>query len=624
MNYCYADRLDNFMKISKDTWLQSVQDSFVELCKENAHPSQVSAWDDCFDVLREQLNDLASTNPGIYIIFEYVIRYTSKKRPDVLLLAKNKLVILEFKRKSVALLEDRLQTEEYARKLFRYHKNCHQMTEIVPALVLSQTTSFRPYKDGIAYVVPSNCVSEITNKLKNAEVMENPEEWINALYAETPTVVEYCKAKKKRMPLPEYEVVRKAGIAEAEACIRSQLERSYQEKKRIIAFVNGVPGAGKTLLGVDLAYDSHDAAKGMNSVFMSGNGPLVAVLQDALDDNFIKNIHEYIDQYTSDGAPDFHANICIFDEGQRTWTPQQRKNKRKDRPDMSEADLFIEMLDRQGDWCFLLVLIGEGQEINSGEENGMGLWLAAIGRSQNKWEILCPPAFDTMWSNAGLVLVNDERRSKLKLINSLRANGSDLFSSAVNRFVSGNITEASELFYKSKKLHPMFVTQDLEQAKVFCRKYYQGIEDKRYGLIASSQAMILEKYGVNNGYENTKQTRAFPAKWYNAPVSSPLSCCALDKPVTEFGCQGLELDMPIVCWEKDFVWHKNSWKIRAKGRTGEYTPTGFRKQYRINTYRVLLTRGRDGLIVYVPPEPELTSTHDLLKHVGFEELKYNV
>ena len=157
------------------------------------------------------------------------------------------------------------------------------------------------------------------------------------------------------------------------------MNSAQREKKYVLALVNGVPGSGKTLLGIDLAYGVNDPKSNINSTYMSGNGPLVAVLQDALDsDAFVKNIHVYLDQYTEDGAEDFNYNVCIFDEGQRTWTQQQRKNKKKKRPEMSEASLMIELIDQRLDWCFLLVLFGDGQEINAGEDNGLQLWKNAI------------------------------------------------------------------------------------------------------------------------------------------------------------------------------------------------------------------------------------------------------
>lgn len=619
LNYCYADTLERFMIIKKSTWLKQVTDSFKIICGEAPSCSQIKSWDDSFEVLHDQLAIFAQNNPYVYIAFEYVLRFTSKKRPDVLLLSGNKLAILEFKRKGSELIEDRLQVEEYARKLYQYHLETSKMERIFPILVLSSDIDLPMYKSGIAYVVSKKDLGKIVEmQMKDLEQIKDASSWLNSKYAETPTVIEYSLAKKNKVQLPEYEIVRKAGVEDAEKCLKRQIVTAYRERKHIIAFVNGVPGSGKTLLGVDLAYDSYDKENGIHSTFVSGNGPLVAVLQDVLGDTFIKNIHIYLDQFTEDQAPEFNYNVCIFDEGQRTWTAKQRAKKGKRRGNISEAQLFVEMVDTHVDWCFVLVLIGDGQEINTGEENGIELWKQAIDNSRNQWEVLCSTSMEKYFFNNQFV--QDDLRGKLTLVNSLRPNGSRIYSEAVNRLIAGETTNLKHQFDKATKLYPIFLTRDIEKAKNLCKHKYEGCAEKKYGLIASSQSIILPKYGVNNRYENTKQTRVYPAKWYNATSDSPFSCCSFNKPVTEFGCQGLELDMPIVCWESDLVWNGKTWDVYAAGKYGKYSVSGYRKEYRLNTYRVLMTRGRDGLVIYVPPEEELDKTYELLYSLGFEEL----
>ncbi len=433
--------------------------------------------------------------------------------------------------------------------------------------------------------------------------------------------MEAAKAKKDKIELPVYEKVRKAGIYDAERCLENQVRIAQKEKKHVLALVNGVPGAGKTLLGIDLAYGAYNAELNTKSAYMSGNGPLVAVLQDALDsDTFVKNIHVYLDQYTDDGAKDFDFNVCIFDEGQRTWTAAQREKKKKKRPEMSEAALMIELIDNRVDWCFLLVLVGDGQEINAGEENGLELWKKAIKKSKWEWEVLCPPNMDEYYSECKII--SDPLRGKLTLGSSLRSNCASNLSNSINALISGDISTAKLLYDKCKALYPIYITKELDKAKDFCRNHYKKDDDKKYGLLASSQSFVLPNYGVNNTYSNTVQTRTYPAKWFNSPKNDPhhLSCCWLEKPVTEFGCQGLEIDIPIVCWDRDFLWDGNSWQLKAQFNGREYIPRNAARNYRINTYRVLLTRGRDGMIIFVPSLTEFQKTYDLLKAVGYEEL----
>ncbi len=619
MKYCYADTLSNFMNIEKPVWMKQMQDNIKEIC-EKASDAQIEAWEDCFDVLREELKEFAIINPDIHIIFEYVLRYTSHKRPDVLLLSEEKLAILEFKRKNSVIIDDRIQTEEYARNLYLYHSETRRMKSIVPILMLTHTDKIETYKEGIVHIVSKgHLASMLESSMTELKPILEYRKWTDAEYRILPTIVEAARAKKDMIELPAYEVVRKAGISEAEECLKRYVSQAQKEKKYILAIVDGVPGAGKTLLGIDLAYETYNEALNIKSTYMSGNGPLVAVLQDALkSDTFVKNIHVYLDQYTDDGAKDFDFNVCIFDEGQRTWTARQRAKKGKKRSELSEAALMIDLIEQRVEWCFLLVLVGTGQEINTGEENGLELWREALCNSKHQWEVLCSPNLEAHYH--GCKIIEDSLRERLSLTNSLRSNCARKWSNCINALVDGDISEARKLYEDCKQLYGVYITRDIERAKKFCREHYQGDKEKRYGLLASSQSFVLPKYGVDNTYDNTKQTRTFPARWFNAPVNDSLSCCALIKPITEFGCQGLEIDLPIVCWEKDFLWNGTDWELKSKFDHREYSPKGMAEQYRKNTYRVLLTRGRDGMVIFVPPRKEFDKTYDVLESMGFESL----
>lgn len=620
MKYCYADTLSNFMNIEKPVWLGQMQDNIKQICNEKISDAQIESWKDCFEILREELKEFAAINPNIHIIFEYVLRYTSHKRPDVLLLSEEKLAILEFKRKKSVLMDDRVQTEEYARNLFLYHSETGQMKSIIPILMLTYTDKIEPHKEGMVHIVSKGHLANmLESSMSELKPMSQLRKWIDAPYRILPTIVEAARAKKDNIKLPEYEVLRKTGISEAEQCLKNNVCLAQKEKKHVLAIVNGVPGAGKTLLGIDLAYGIYHETLNIKSTYMSGNGPLVAVLQDALkSDSFVKNIHVYLDQYTDDGAKDFDFNVCIFDEGQRTWTAQQRSKKGKKFAELSEASLMIELIDQRVEWCFLLVLVGTGQEINTGEENGLALWREAICNSKHQWEVLCSPSLAANYH--GCKIIEDPLRERLSLTNSLRSNCAINLSNCINALVAGKIDQAAELYQKCKSFYGVYITQEIDRAKEFCREHYQDDREKRYGLLASSQSFVLPEYGVNNTYDNTKQTRTFPARWFNAPVDDVLSCCALTKPVTEFGCQGLEIDMPIVCWEKDFLWNGTSWDLKSKFKDREYSPKGMARTYRENTYRVLLTRGRDGMVIFVPPKIEFRKTYDVLRSVGFESL----
>jgi len=632
MNYCYCDTLHNFFEVDKKIWIDQMKENIKVICNEEAKQSQILSWEDCFDVLRTELKVFAERNPDVHIIFEYVLRYTSKKRPDVLIVAENKLAILEFKRKNDALLNDIAQTEGYTRYLYNYHSGTtNKMKKILPLLVLTYANNIAAAKHNGSFVydVSKDHLADIIEK-EMCDLIPHHDisSWINSEYKVLPSVIEAARAKRNKTPLPEYEIVRKAGINDAKELLLDYIIKAKNEKRHILAIVNGVPGAGKTLLGLDLAFYPYNDDS-IIAKYMSGNGPLVSVLRDALEigpsDSFVENIHNILDQYTDDNAKDSNFNVCIFDEGQRTWTAKQREKKGKARPNMSESSLLIEMMNRRTNWGVILLLVGDGQQINSGEETDLKLWDDALTQG---WNILCPPSLDKEFHNCNII--DDDRRKKLTLTHSIRSNCAIAFGQSINYLIAGDLENAKEKYNHCTKFYSVYITRNLEKAKDFCREYYEGDTEKKYGLLASSQSFVLpnKPYEVNNSYDNTKQNYVYPAKWYNAEYNDPnhLSCCWLEKPVTEFGCQGLEIDIPIVCWDKDFLWDGKKWILKAsytdknKNRK-EYTPEGINADYRKNAYRVLLTRGRDGMIVFIPDESEFTETYNILRYIGFTELE---
>ena len=630
MNYCYCDTLQRFFEVDKDQWLEQMKENIKVICNEEAKPAQIESWKDCFDVLRKEFNSFAKINPSVHIIFEYVLRYTSKKRPDVLIVSEDKLAILEFKRKNDALLNDIAQTEGYTRYLYNYHsETTNKMKKILPLLVLTYADNIvaAKHNGSFVYVVSKDHLADIIEKeMCNLIPHHDISSWTNAEFKVLPSVIEAARAKRNNTPLPEYEIVRKAGINDAKELLLDYIIKAKNEKRHILAIVNGVPGAGKTLLGLDLAFYPYNDDS-IKAKYMSGNGPLVSVLQDALgigsSNSFVTNIHTILDQYTTDGANDSNFNVCIFDEGQRTWTAEQRAKKHKIRPQMSESSLLVEMMNHQTNWGVILLLVGDGQQINSGEETDLKLWNDALSQD---WNVLCPPSMDKQFQNCAII--DEQYRDKLTLTNSIRSNCAMKFGDSINSLIAGDLDNAKRIYNNCTKFYTVYITRDLDKAKKFCIDYYEGDTEKKYGLLASSQSFVLPGYGVDNRFENTKNTYTYPAKWYNAQYNDPshLSCCWLEKPVTEFGCQGLEIDMPIVCWEKDFLWNGNGWILKASytdknNKKSVYTPKGLKADYRKNAYRVLLTRGRDGMIVYIPDENEFTETYNALKYIGFKELK---
>jgi DUF2075 family protein len=260
-------------------------------------------------------------------------------------------------------------------------------------------------------------------------------------------------------------------------------------------------------------------------------------------------------------------------------------------------------------WAMMVGLIGEGQEIHLGEEAGLEQWNAALATMKGSWTVHCPERIAGYLTAAASVRLNE----KLNLSASLRSHIAVNVQDWIAALLEGHIEQSAAIVPEiSKQGFNLYLCHDLEIAKHYVRQRYAGELDKRYGLLASSKAKNLAKYGVQNGFEYTRRLKVGP--WYNDDPHSPGSCCQLKEVATEFSCQGLELDMPIVSWGDDFWWD-NGWEITSS-RSKAKDP----RRLRIKSYRVLLSRGRDGIIIFVPPETKLDRTVDLLKRAGVTDL----
>ena len=321
---------------------------------------------------------------------------------------------------------------------------------------------------------------------------------------------------------------------------------------------------------------------------------------------FVKKIHTVVNEYTSGRIGDFNKNILVFDEGQRAWDSHQMTKKTG--IDISEPDVLVELAEKKLDWSVLLILVGEGQEINNGENSGLTQWNKALNRSEIDWEVVCPERLVHIFENDHSVTSNNN----LNLSTTLRSYLAGDVSKFVNLIIEGDISGAAAL---SESIiaagFSMYVTRNLDTAKNYCTNRYAGNDTKRYGLMASSKAYNLSRYKMKTEF------RPDVAKWFNEQPSEKGSCCQLSVTVSEFDCQGLEIDMPIIGWGSDMLWSDNGWsKFRSDEPDDSEANT-----YRLNSYRVLLTRGRDGFIVFIPDETKFDSTFETLVKAGIKELR---
>lgn len=614
--YCYAASLEEFMAIKKATWNKEMRSAFKEEIDLPLGQSQIDAWADCYDVLqRELVGDLT----GFSIVFEYVLPYENGRRPDVLLVSNEVVIILEFKRKSVVLIEDLDQVADYGRDIREYHHESHNKV-IVPMLVLTKAETINYIDKGVRICSPGRLLDNINDVINNIGAITKCDinRWINSKYEPLPTMVEAARRFWNGEELPNIKHAHAGtNLDEAISCLKRITEDAENNKKNILALVTGVPGAGKTFLGLQFVYDVCKANDSQNSVFLSGNGPLVEVLQDALQNrHFVMDVNKVVRQFIDYRATDFNKNIMVFDEGQRAWDePRMTKTYKAKGAGRTEPDVLIQLCDETLDWCVLLVLVGEGQEINTGENGGIVQWYNAIARSDKTWSVVCPDKLVEVFEGADVQTYDD-----LDLKVSIRSHTAGEVSNFINRFIAGDIEAAAELINKipEQDFH-MYYTRDLARAKRYCRGKYDHQPEKRYGMIVSSKASGLARLGMPQPvwasriklYPDGSGRRWKVAPWFNEDSHHPDSCCALTVAVTEFDCQGLEIDMPIIGWGEDAKWINGQWDF--KGTDDE------KVTYRNNSYRVLLTRGREGFIVYIPQDRDEIAT--VFERAGIKELK---
>ncbi|MGV3570607.1 MAG: DNA/RNA helicase domain-containing protein [Ramlibacter sp.] len=579
--------------------------------------SQIKAWTNCLLALRPALATAVNAAKELSewaIVFEYELPRERGRRPDVILLGSMAVLVMEFKDFADISQAHLDQVEAYARDLRYYHSECHDKT-VLPALVLTQARGLDVVHGEVKAASPDRLAALFIGlaRQEEGEAPVDAARWVAGEYAPLPTLVDAARRLFSHEPLPAIRRAESAGIPWTLKYLEDAAADARGKGERHLALITGVPGAGKTLVGLQFVYQRRsDSDEGeTQAVFLSGNGPLVKVLQHALQNRiFVQDVHGFLRQYGGSGTQLPKEHIWVYDEAQRAWDAERVKEKRGHAT--SEPEDFLKLGARTKGWALMVGLVGEGQEIHLGEEAGLGQWNSAILASGDEWIVHCPPKLQSTFTAGEKVNV----AQVLDLSQSLRSHLAEDVQQWIGYVLNGAFRDARRLAPRltAQGFH-VYLTQDLEHAKSYVRQRYEGEREKRYGLVASSKGSNLPEFGVQNGYGHTKNFREGP--WYNDPPESRHSCCQLNDVATEFSCQGLELDMPIVCWGSDFRIEGDSWLTpRVTARNTAKNP----RQLRVNSYRVLLSRGRDGLLLYVPPEDRMTATAAALRAAGASEL----
>ena len=669
MRYLYSDVFGNFLR--KDS--ESIFGELVDNYHGEIIGTTKEAWKGEIALLKKVLVPWSSENAQI--IFEYNIPRLGK-RIDVVLLLQGLIFCLEFKvGQKAALQADVEQVMDYALDLKNFHLFSHDK-KIIPILIPTQhqssTTEFKPsvYDDGIynPLITGEEGLQELIEKvLEHAGVSsqdENTENWLISPYSPTPTIIEAARTLYENHSVEDItrHEADKVSTDQTIAYILNVIENSKNKREKSICFVTGVPGAGKTLVGLDIAVKQtyKDGVKDNENgaVYLSGNGPLVAVLKEALArDNwhkckekgekkklsdsqrevgeFIQVIHNYRDNMlakiknpvengiveidpTKAVKPDEETgfgeveHVAIFDEAQRSWTQKRiadylkrggtygNKLKVPNFP-MSEAEFLIWSLDQREDWATIICLVGGGQEINTGEA-GIAEWIEALNNKFKKWKVYISDKLTEPEYAEGQVTEklkgnpNVNFSDKLHLAVSLRSFRAETLSNFIHSLLSFNANSAVLYQEIKKKKYPILLTRDMDKARQWLREHARGNEHT--GILVTKVAARFKPLAVNvlaQGDENA-------IHWFLEDKTDIRSSNYLEDAATEIQVQGLELDYACVLWDADMRCENGVWTYHKFNGKDKWNPENNdeNKKYMLNAYRVLLTRARQGLVICVP------------------------
>ena len=683
--FYYSDSISAFLN-------RSVNEIIGELTLASQHDineETSSSWVEEIDTLKEALAPF-SGHGSVY--FEYNIPRMGR-RADVVAVIDGIVFVLEYKTAEQKFHRDAMvQVWDYALDLKNFQEGSHDRV-LVPVLVAPKEKDkhccleLKHFEDNVYEPLMVNAhllgagISKVLDSIPHEVQLKTADDiWAKSGYEPTPTIIEAAIALYEENTVED--ITKHGGdIDKASVELANIIESCRNNNRKAICFITGVPGAGKTLIGLNTAIDQFNRDE--KAVYLSGNFPLVEVLQEALARDyvrrdkikakqekrkactkeeakskvkaFIQMIHHYRDLYLEGTTiengrivpmPDYfqsHSDkayvpsehVAIFDEAQRAWTQEElgrfmrEKKGIKDFP-YSEPEYLISCMDRQPDWGVVVCLVGNGQSINKGEA-GLKEWIESIYRSYKDWDVYISEYLmrsgDVTKEQMDLVRSQIKSREELHLKMSMRSFRSEKVSIFVNQLLALQKEDAASTLRELDN-YPIVMTRSLETAKQWLRDHNRGSE--RMGLLASSKAERLKAISINVRYQPDF------VHWFLEDDRDIRSSNALEDTLTEFKVQGLEIDWACVAWDADLRLSQDgkSWQhfqLRS-GTKWQNINKPINREYQINAYRVLLTRARQGMIIVVPNgdygvppdetrKPEwYDGIYNYLKEIGIKEI----
>ena len=655
LRYYYSDTILRFL--TKNT--EEIIGKLTLASQHDINDETSNSWVEEIETLKSVLAPYKERGS---VYFEYNIPRMGR-RADVILVIDEIIFILEFKTSGSKFTHDAItQVWDYALDLKNFQEGSLDRI-IVPILVAPSEKdkncdfSLHHFEDNVYEPLRTNA-----NRLSEAfsisltqiphEVIDHSddrdEQWAKSGYEPTPTIIEAAIALYEENTVED--ITKHGGdIDRASTELYRIIDFCRENKRKAICFITGVPGAGKTLIGLNTAIDQFN--RGEKAVYLSGNFPLVEVLQEALTRDyvrrekikakeegrkactkeeakskvkaFIQMIHHYRDLYLEgtevvgneirpiEGYFQSHTDkayiptehVAIFDEAQRAWTGDELKRFMREKKGIrdfpySEPEYLISCMNRQLDWGVVVCLVGNGQAINKGEA-GLTEWIESISRSYKDWDVYMSEYLlqsgDVNQTELALIKQQLKPREDLHLKMSMRSFRSEKVSIFVNQLLALQKEEATETL-KELENYPIVLTRSLDKAKQWLREHARGSE--RFGLLASSKAERLKAISINVRYQPDF------VHWFLEDDTDIRSSNALEDTLTEFKVQGLEIDWACVAWDADLRLNKEqtAWQHHQlrSGTKWQNINKPINQQYQINAYRVLLTRARQGMVIVVP------------------------
>ena len=587
--YYYNENISNFLSSTPNEIIGEI----ITNSRFSDDTTQKDAWLEEIRILKDVLQGFDGS-----VYFEYSIPRMGR-RIDVVLIIKNVVFVLEFKvgeKEFPSYAID--QVWDYALDLKNFHETSHNIL-IAPVLICTNANDVEidvattRHNDNLLFPIKSNAsqikevIENVLNFADGANI--NSDEWSKGRYSPTPTIIEAAMSLYNSHSVADISRndADAINLTKTSNTVSEIISDSKTKGEKAICFVTGVPGAGKTLVGLDIATKQFSEEHKNKSVFLSGNGPLVAILREALTRDkvkrekeignkikksevfsevkmFIQNVHNYRDEYIIDkGAP--YDHIAIFDEAQRAWNVEQtsifmRVKKKQEGFNQSEPEFLISCLDRHSDWAVVICLVGGGQEINKGEA-GISEWIESLNRSYPDWKVYISNELTDNEYAAGHSLEllekhnNIIKKKDLHLSVSMRSFRAENLSALVKNIIDINITEAQRNYEILKDKYPIVLTRDLTKAKKWLKSMARGSE--RYGIVASSQAYRLKPLGID------VRVQINPILWFLNGKEDVRSSYYLEDVATEFDIQGLELDWTCVTWNGDLRMTKSGWDFNS-------------------------------------------------------------